>query len=234
MRAVFVFDESATTLETRVTEAFSNADFRVFPSAQVVTGRVDPSALHQIGNDRYSDLVVYTKGSQREKAALGNMRLFEAEVTVQVYNPMSEELLISHTARHDGKRHADPVIATRSAVEAAADAAVKEAIAKTLEKAHKILVHEAQLKGVQDHRHLLQIMEYTATLKGVYHVRQLSYDKTTKLAVIEIIAAPQTEVFWRAWMEKLPKRELLIVGDTTYRIVPNAALRRKNKDWLVE
>ena len=232
MRATFAFDKTAEAFEARITEAFSNADFRVFSKGVVVEDRVEPKALHQISNDRYADLMMFTKISARAKPKLGRLSLFEAEATVQVYNPMSEELLVSHTVRKDGTRHADEEVAARTAFESAIDAAVKEAILKTLEKAHKILVHEAQLKGVQDHQHLLEIMEYTARMKGVYHVRQLTYDKTTGLAVIEIIGAPQTESFWRAYLNNLPKREILLIGDKAFRIVPNTSLRQKNKDWL--
>lgn len=231
MRATFVFDEAAEDFETQVTEAFSDADFRVFSKGNIIQGRPEPKALHEIGNDRYADLVIYTKVSGRQKPALGNLKLYEAECTMQVYNPMSEELLVSETTRVDGKRHADEVVAVRTAGEAAVAAATKELIAKTLEKAHKILVHEAQLKGVVDHQHLLEIMEYTAKLKGVYHVRQLTYDKGTGLAVIEIIGAPQTEVFWRAYMNNLPKREKWIIDVKHIRILPNAKLRQKNPDW---
>lgn len=231
MRATFVFDENAAEFETQVTEAFSDADFRVFSKGNVVQGRVEPKALHEIGNERYADLVVYTTIAGREKPALGKLKLFEATCTMQVYNPMSEELLVSETARLEGKRHADEVEALRSATEGAVAAATKELIMKTLEKAHKILVHEAQLKGVEDHQHLLQIMEYTAKLKGVYHVRQMTYDKATGLAVIEIIGAPQTESFWRAYLNNLPKREKWIIDVKHIRIVQNEKLRQKNPDW---
>jgi hypothetical protein len=231
MRATFVFDENAAEFETQVTEAFSDADFRVFSKGNVVQGRVEPRDLHEIGNDRYADLVVYTTIAGREKPALGKLKLFEATCTMQVYNPMSEELLVSETARLEGKRHADEVEALRSATEGAVAAATKELIMKTLEKAHKILVHEAQLKGVENHQHLLQIMEYTAKLKGVYHVRQMTYDKTTGLAVIEIIGAPQTESFWRAYLNNLPKREKWIIDVKHIRIVQNEKLRQKNPDW---
>lgn len=231
MRATFVFDAKAEPFETRVTEAFSNADFRVFSKGNIIEGRVEPKALHEIGNERYADLVVYTNVSGREKPKLGQLNLVEAEAVVQVYNPMSEELLVSHTVRKDGERHIDPEVAVRSAFESAIDAAVKEVIVKTLEKAHKILVHEAQLKGVQDHQHLLEIMEYTAKLKGVYHVRQMTYDKSTGLAVIEIIGAPQTESFWRAYLNNLPKREKWDITVKHIRIQQNEPLRKKNPAW---
>lgn len=231
MRATFVFDESAAGFETQITEAFSDADFRVFSKGNVVSGRVEPKALHQIGNDRYADLVVYTTISGREKPALGKLHLFEATCTMQVYNPMSEELLVSETTRLDGKRHADETVAMRTASEGAVSAATSTLIRKILAKAHKILVHEAQLKGVEDHQHLLEIMEYTARLKGVYHVRQLTYDKTTGLAVIEILGSPQTESFWRAYLNNLPKHEKWIIDVKHIRIIQNDGLRQKNPDW---
>jgi hypothetical protein len=234
MRATFVFEKgTAAGMETRVTEAFSNVDFRVFPSGVEIDGRIAPKDLHRIGNDRYADLVVYVKGSQREKPQkLGRLKLYETTVTAQVYNPMSEELLVSTTAVEDGQPHVDEMIAKRTSTEKACDAAVRETITKSLEKAHKVLVHEAQLKGVQDHQHLLEIMEYTARLKGVYHVRQCTYEKTSRLAVIEIISAPQTEVFWRAYMEKLPKREVLIKNDGSVHISKSDALRKTHPDWF--
>jgi hypothetical protein len=74
-------------------------------------------------------------------------------------------------------------------------------------------------------------MEYTAKLKGVYHVRQMTYDKATGLAVIEIIGAPQTESFWRAYLNNLPKREKWIIDVKHIRIVQNEKLRQKNPDW---
>lgn len=228
MRATFVFDQNAEAFEARVTEAFSSADFRVFTLGDVIAGHVDPKRLNKIGNDRYADLVVYTKVSGRERPKLGRLSSFEAEATVQVYHPMSEELLVSHTVRTIGERHAEAAVAMHTAYEAAIDAAVKEVILKTLEKAHKIIVHEAQFKGVQDDQHLLEIMEYSAKLKGVYHVRQLSYEKTTGLAVIEIIGSPQTESFWRAYLNNMPKREKWIIDKNNVRIVSNAGSNRKN------
>jgi hypothetical protein len=232
MRAVFAFDPAAAVFETRVTEAFSDADFRVFSKGVIFEKRPEPAALHKMANDRYADLVVFTSVSGREKPALGRQKQVEAEAVVQVYNPLSEELLVSQTVRKEGERHVDAEVAARSAFEGAIAEAIKGAIIKTLEKAHKILVHEAQLKGVEDHKHLLEIMEYTARLKGVYHVRQMSFDKSTGLALVEIIAAPQTESFWRAYLEKLPRREHWIIDVQHVKIVRNNELHRKNPDWL--
>ncbi len=232
MRAVFVFDESAADFETQVTEAFSDADFRVFSKTHVVQGVIQPKSLLQIGAERTADLVIYTTLATREKPLLGKLHLHEATCIMRVYSPTSEELLVSETARIDGQRHVDPIIAARTATEGAVTAATKELIQKTLEKAHKILVHEAQIKGIRDHTNLLKVMEYTARLKGVYHVRQLTFDKETRLAVIEIIAAPQTETFWRAYVENFPKYEDAQWQKENIKLLPNSELRKKNPDWL--
>ena len=53
----------------------------------------------------------------------------------------------------------------------------------------------------------------------------------TGLAVIEIIGAPQTESFWRAYLNNLPKREKWIIDVKYIRIVQNEKLRQKNPDW---
>jgi|GEM_PF-3675115 len=224
MRAVFAFEEGfAETVEDGVTQAFSDADFRVFPSGVVVEQRIAPSALLKIGKDRHADLVVYVKGDQRLKNMLGRMSLYQTTLTIQIFNPMTEELLVSNSTTEEGDRLVDPLDAQRSSAEKALKSACSETMAKALEKAHKILIYEAQFKGVQSHEHLLQIMEYTAKLKGIYHVRQISYDKDTQKAVIEMMAAPSSEVFWRAYLESLPKRDLLIKGKQSTKIDVNPA-----------
>jgi hypothetical protein len=232
MRVAFVFNKTAAPYETRITEAFSNADFRVFSRGTVMEEPLQASEFSKLGNERHADLVVHANVLTNEKAALGSMLLVESECTVKVYSPMSSELLVSHTVRRDGKRSPNLRDATRTAVEPALDDVIKEIVAKTLEKAHKILIHEAVFKGVQDHAHLLEILTFTATLKGVYHVRQISYDKESKVAVVEIVGSPQTETFWRAYLDKLPKRELLLQKSGEARVVPSKILREKHADWF--
>jgi hypothetical protein len=236
MRALFVFAKGSEHVETRVTEAFSNVDFRVFPSPVIVKGRIAPQELQKIGNERYADMVVFTKLTSEEKAQLGSLHRFEVEACVQVYNPMSGELMASTTmlstdeAKKEGKllTHADPRTAERMATNVALDAAMKETIVKSLEKAHKLFVYEAQLRGVVDHQHLLDIMNYTAKLQGVYHARQISYDKPSGVAVIEIIGAPQVEPYWRAYLNNLPKHEIIIQNGKEPVIKLNTELRKKH------
>lgn len=236
MRALFVFAKGAEHLETRVTEAFSNVDFRVFPSPVVVEGRIDPTMLQKIGNERYADMVVFTKLGVEKKPSLGSMHRFEVEAIVQICNPMSGELMVSTTvlSSEEAKKqkkilaHADPITAERLATNIALDAAVKETITKALEKAHKLFVYEARLDLVLDHQHLLDILNYTAKLEGVYHVRQISYDKQSGVAVIEIIGAPQAETYWRAYLNNLPKHEIILQKGYKPVIKLNPELRKKH------
>lgn len=236
MRALFVFASGAEHLETRVTEAFTDVDFRVFPSPVVVEGRIDPTELQKIGTERHADMVVFTKINSDEKPSLANLRRFEVEASVQVYNPMSGELMVSTTvlstdeAKKQGKTmtHADEKTAQRLATNIALDAAVKATITKALEKAHKLFVYEAQLRGVLDHQHMLDILNYTAKLEGVYHARQISYDKQSGLAVLEIIGAPQVESYWRAYLDNLPKHEIILQKGKEPVIKLNPELRKKH------
>ena len=84
------------------------------------------------------------------------------------------------------------------------DMAVREAIEKGLEKAHKNIVHLATITNVKDNNRLLVVKEHIAKMDGVYHVRQISFDTATHVAELEIIASPKAHEFWRAWLEKLP------------------------------
>lgn len=219
LRVVLVFKKGAEELKDRVAEFFSDADFRVFPGAVIAVEDPNPTDFGRIGSERYSDLVVVTKVTSREKSKLGPLSLFESEATIQIFSPVSGELLVSETVRSDGKRLADRVAAIRIACEAAVDAALKGVIPKALEKSHRIIIHEAQFKGVVDHQHLLEIMEYTARLEGVYHVRQITYDKDSRIAVVEILGEPQTESFWRAYLQNMPKKELLLIDGQEPKII---------------
>ena len=192
----------------------NEADFRVFPSAHTVTSRLGIGEIRQIGLEGKSDLVVYAVASARPKKAMGDFQLFEGEATVQIFSPATGEMMVSHTARTDGTRTTDAVAAERGAREKALDLTVKEAIIKSLEKAHKIMVYQAILTNVRDNTDLLFFMEQIAKMQGIYHVRRVSWDPKTGDAEIEIIASPKTESFWRAQIEALPKRKVTVIKYT--------------------
>lgn len=144
---------------------------------------------------------------------------------MQIYSPASGELLVTQTSRVTGERKSDPVEAERSAREKAVDAATKEAITKSLEKAHKIIIYQINVSKVSDRNHLLAIKEHLAKLQGVYMVREVTYDAKKGSALIEVIGSPITQAFWRAWLEKLPKTKIT-------RYVQNEGLRNKYPSWF--
>lgn len=211
MRALLVLDSSSLDSEKLIAQRLSEADFRVFPSAQTVTSHLSIGDIKKIGQEGKSDLVVYAVATARPKKAMGDFQIFEGEATVQIYSPATGELMATHTARTDGTRTTDNIAAERGAREKALDLAVKEAIIKSLEKAHKIMVYQAILTNVRDNTDLLFFMEQIAKMQGIYHVRRISWDPKTGDAEIEIIASPKAETFWRAQIEAIPKRKVTVV-----------------------
>ena len=214
MRALLVLDSSSVDSERLIAQRLSEADFRVFPSAQTVTSRLSIEDIKEIGQEGKSDLVVYAVASARPKKAMGDFQIFEGEATVQIYSPATGEMMVSHTARTDGTRTTDAVAAERGAREKALDLATKEAIIKSLEKAQKIMVYQAILTHVRDNTDLLFFMEQIAKMQGIYHVRRVSWDPKSGDAEIEIIASPKAESFWRAQIEAIPKRKVTVVKYT--------------------
>lgn len=210
MRALLVLDSTSLDSEKLIAQRLSEADFRVFPSAQVVTSRLSLQDIKALGKEGKADLLVYAVASARPKKAMGEFQLFEGEATVQIFSPATGELMVTHTARTTGTRTTDAVDAERGAREKALDLAVKEAIVKSLEKAHKIMVYQAILTNVRNNTDLLFFMEYIAKLQGVYHVRRVSWDPKSGDAEIEIIASPKAESFWRAQIEAMPKRQVKV------------------------
>jgi len=229
MRALLVLDDSSSASEKLIEQRLNEADFRVFPSAQIVGSRLSASDVQKIGKEANADLVVYASASARPKQAMGDFQLFEGEATVQLFSPVTGELLVTHTARTDGTRTSDAVAAERGAREKALDLATKEAIVLSLEKAHKIMVYQAILTGVQNNTDLLFFMESIARMEGIYHVRRISWNPETKEAEIEIIASPKAETFWRAQIEAIPKRKVKV---TSYHSKPQSSGVDAIPAWL--
>jgi hypothetical protein len=227
MRALLLLDTSALPEEKLLAQKLTDVDFRVFQTASPISGRVNHEIMKQRGQEAHADLVVYATVGSRLRNDLNGMKLFEGEATVQVYSPVSGELLASQTSRANGTRHADELDAIRSAREKALDAAAKEAITKSLAKAHKIIVHRVKITDIHTQNHLLAIMEYVQKLKDVYHVRQLTTDLAKGEATIEIVAAPKAESFWRAYLEKMPRIQIVVS-----KVEPNEALRKKYPSWF--
>jgi hypothetical protein len=235
MRLLLVLSPEAADVDKLVKQRFSDVHFRVFPSSvQLTEDELSPRELHEMGNDRFADFVVHVQTTSRLRNKLGNLALHEAETTVTAYSPLSEEILAIHTSRVDGERLADPIDAQRSAREKSADTAVGEAIAKMLEKAQKSIVLEAVFHDIKNHVHLLSVIKYVEELDGVYHVRQMKFDSESGDAIIEIIAAPRTENYWRAHLESWPDAEGKAGGKKPVKFNRNKQLREAYGDWFAE
>lgn len=210
MRTLLVLTEDAKDLEKQIAQRLTEVDFRVFPSAQILRGLPSSAEIRQIGMENKADLVFLADVKTRVKNKFGEFQLNEGEATIQISSPASGELFVSRTSRGLGVRNVDPVEAERSARERALDSATKDAIAKGLEKVHKMIVHVATITGVRDNNQLLIIKEHMAKMQGVYAVRQISFDPQTRVAQLEIIGAPKGEEFWRAWLERMPRARVTV------------------------
>jgi len=210
MRTLLILTDSAKDMEKLVAQRLTEVDFRVFPSANIVTRTPTAAEMRQVGTENKADLVLLADVKTRLKSQFGDFQLHEGEATVQISSPVSGETLISRTIRVTGERNVDPLEAERSARERALDAATKEAITKGLEKLQKMIVHVATITGVRDNNQLLIIKEHLAKMQGVYAVRQIAFDPVKQVAQLEIIGAPKSEEFWRAWLERMPRARVTV------------------------
>lgn len=241
MRIYLTYDEDASALKPRIEQAFSDVDFRIFPANKIIAsktdGGLDVALLWKIDNLRKADLVFHATLKTPEGKALGNFKIFESVATVQLFNVKSKELLATHTSRKKGERNVDADKARRTANEAAMDDAVQNIIRKSLEKAHKVLVHEIQITGIENESQLLGVEEYMNKLKGAYHVRRMWFEPKDKHAGFELIGAPQTETYWRAYLDQMPRPGKPATGSTRKiapKVVPNKNLREKYPDWFAK
>lgn len=227
MRALLLLDESAMPAEDRLAEVLTAVDFRLTPAALPAQGRLTPARVREIADREDANLVLYAKTKTRELSAWEDFRIFEGEATTQVWIATTGELVASKTERVKGVRSTDPAAAERSAVERSLDVVAAEVVQASLVKAHKLLAHEAVLVNVFSESALLAIMEYIGKMDGVYHVRRKSFDRRTNEALIEIIGAPHSETFWRAYLEDMPKTQV------NFALTPNQEVRNKYPSWFL-
>lgn len=227
MRALLLLDESAMDMEDRLAERLTEVDFRLVPAAMPVQGRLTPERVRDIAEREDADMVLFAKTKLRELPAMQDFRIYEGEATAQIWIATTGELVASKTQRVKGIRSTDTVNAQRTATERSVDLVAADAIEMSLAKAHKLLAHEAVLVNVFSERGLLAIMEYIGKMDGVYHVRRRSFDRDTNEALVEIIGAPHSETFWRAYMEKMPKTKV------NFALNPNQEVRNKYPSWFL-
>jgi hypothetical protein len=227
MRALLILGTGTQDMEPRVAQHFMDLDFRLFPSAQMGrSDRLTPAEAIARGREADADLVLFTTATSRQKTKLEDFELHEAEATVQLFNAVSGELLVSRTERATGTRTSDAVEAARGARERAVDAAETAAIRQTLDRTHRLLVYEAVIVGVYTEEQLLGLMDHMRSLDGVAGVRRRSFNRDAREALIEVIAAPRSEGVWRAHLEKMPK----LIVNLGYN--PNKDIRNKYPSWF--
>jgi hypothetical protein len=225
MRTLLLLDPLAMPVEKLIAQRLTEVDFRVFPSAQAVEERVSSAQMREIGTENKADLVLYATANVRQKNSMGEFQLFEGEATVQIFSPVSGEMLVSQTNRALGTRSVDEVEAQRSAVEKAVDEATREGINRGLKKVYKTIVHRAIVTNVKDYDRVLIIIAYMEKMKGIYHVRQLSFDPKTHILELEIIGAPRAESEWRAYLDRMPRTRVVV------KVKPRPEVHRGGKQY---
>ncbi len=228
LRTLVMVDENANDLEPHVINALLARDFSVFQDAELHSGRVSAAEMMAAGERAEADLVVYARVEDREKDKYGGTTVYEARAVVQAINRVNgESRAMQPTKWVAGQRSSKPDRARESARENAIVQGVDAAVDSILARAHKMMVHEAVIVNVFSESALLAIMEYMGKMKGVYHVKRKSFDRQTNEALIEIIGEPQSQTFWRAYLEGLPKTKVNV------QVTPNDKLHNKYPDWFL-
>lgn len=228
LRTLLMISPEAADVEGQVRQKFVDRDFEVYTDAQQPEGRVTSADMRAAGEAENADLVVYARiVEDRQRSNASGFKLYEATASVQVFNRLTGREVASKEVRANGVRHPDAVDARRSAREKAMDLAAQQAIEASLAGAHKILVHQAVIVNVFSESGLLAIMEYMGKMQGIYNVKRVSFDRQTNEALIEIVGAPQSQTFWRAYLEKLPKTKVNV------QVTPNDKLHNKYPDWFL-
>ena len=227
LRTQLLIDTNTTELTDRVLQALVDRDFEVYTDAQEVSGIVTSAQMRAAGEPEDAQLVVYAKVADEPDSERSGLKVYRATATVQVYSRLTGQPLVSKTVEALGARTAQDSRARRTAREKAIDQAAQQAIEGSLAKAHRILVHRAVIVNVFSESALLAIMEYMGKMEGVYHVKRVSFDRQTNEALIEVIGAPRSQTFWRAYLEKLPKTKVNV------QVTPNDKLHNKYPDWFL-
>jgi hypothetical protein len=227
MRLLVIVDDATQPYAARVAQRLTEAEFRVFESPVVLNERVTHETMKEKGTSVGADLVLHVRTTAREKKRLGKFELHEGEATVALYSPITGETLVSQTSRVNGERHADAIEAGRSARERSIDEALKATVKQAVDKEHRLIVHRAEIGGVTSNEQLLGILEYVKQLKEIHHVRRISHDLTTGVAILEILASPRADSFWRTHLSRLPRTEQVVVE-----VVPSPKLREAYPSWF--
>lgn len=226
MKLLTVIKDDKIGAEPVIKEALTNADFRVFENSKTVSSTPSAEQLSALGKAVKADLVFYSETSVKEKNKFQDFVIFEGSTTLKIYSPTSKELVSSHTEKAKGIRHIDEDEAKNSARDRSIQAAMSDLIKDLKEKAHRLMVYEVAISGINNMTDLNYITAHMKSLPNVYQVRRKDYHIKNREALIEVIAHPSTIDNWRVHLEKMPRRKVKVT------VKKNTEIRKKHPSWF--
>lgn len=253
-----VMNVTASNYSDDLQKILSDYNFRLTPDHDQVIEKVFNAAkaeeIMKKGTEKHADIFIVTSVSEKLRNKFGGTFFYKSTAVTKTFHAHTGELISVSKVTKNGKRKIDEDEAKESATLPALKESTKKAIAKAVNKAEKMLLHEVTLAGVESERDALWIANYIKSYKEVYHVRRVSFDHKRSYLTLEIIASPKSEKFWRAWVEnmKTPNTKEAVAllkqanqnkpvegkwipkkkPKTTYK--PNGEWRTDNKDWINE
>lgn len=225
LRTLVITDEESRDIEQYFVRALIERDFAVQEDSEYAMN-MNAAAMREAGERANAELVIYATVEDRKLDSYGGTHVYRAQATVRAVNRATGETLsISPAGFVRGQRSSNEDIARENARNAAIEKGVDGAIKTLMARAHRMMVYRLALTDVYSESALLAHMEHINKMKGVYYVKRLNFDRQTNEALLEIIATPGSQAFWRAYVEQMPKTKL--TGFT-----PNDLIRHKYPAWF--
>lgn len=227
LRTLVITDENSRDIEQYFVRALIERDFAVHEDSEYALGPMSADAMKAAGERANADLVIFATVEDRKLDSYGGTHVYRAQATVRAVNRATGETLsLNPPGFVRGQRSSNEDIARENARNAAIEQGVGGAIKTLMARAHRMMVYRAVIVNVFSESALLAHMEYIGKMQGVYYVKRVSFDRQANEALIEIIAAPASQAFWRAYLEKMPKTKVNV------QVTPNDKLRNKYPDWF--
>jgi len=93
------------------------------------------------------------------------------------------------------------------AVDLSAQTQEKPATVGAVASGAAVVATKVVITSVHSEGQLLAIVEDLGRVKGVHDVRRLGFERKTNEALLEIVAGPEAQAYWRAHLESLSKRK---------------------------
>ncbi|HYC72191.1 MAG TPA: hypothetical protein VEB66_13340 [Opitutaceae bacterium] len=210
LRTLVITDEASRDIEQHFVRALVERDFAVQEDTEYPSRPLNAAAMKEAGERANADLVIYATVEDRKLDSYGGTHVYRAQSTIRAVNRATGETLsINPPGFVRGQRSSSEDIARENARNAAIEKGVDEALKTLMARAHRMMIYKVALVGVFSETQLLKHMEDIGKLKGVYYVKRLEFDRRTNEALLEVIATPGSQAFWRAYVEQMPKVQLL-------------------------